>query len=214
MSFDPETDRLWVGDVGQDLWEMIWVVERGGNYGWSVQEGAHPFHPYKKLGPGPILPPVAEHHHTECRSITGGYVYHGEKFPELRGVYVYGDYEYGRIWGLRYDGQKVTWTEELADTVNRIASFGVSRDGEIYFIDYMAGELYTLQRAPAGEANEQFPRKLSETGLFTSTIDQTVAPGVIPFSVNTPVWSDGLCAAGNVANHLCRIERRREYLGL
>ena len=190
MSFDAKTGRLWVGDVGQDLWEMIWLVKRGGNYGWSVREGSHLFHPNKKHGPGPILSPIMEHHHTVCRSITGGYVYHGAKFPELRDVYFYGDYEYGQIWGLRYDGQKIIWHQELADTALRIPSFGVSRDGDIYLMDHLNGELYELVRAPTATANSEFPRKLSETGIFASIKDQKVAPGVIPYSVNTPNWSD------------------------
>ena len=190
MSFDPRTGGLWVGDVGQDLWEMIWLVQRGGNYGWSVQEGTHPFHPEKSVGPGPILPPVVEHHHTECRSITGGYVYYGEKFPELYGTYFYGDYEYGKIWGVRHDGQQVTWNQELANTSLRIPTFCVSRDGEIYLMDHPSGELYTLERAPESAANQDFPRKLSETGVFASVSDHQLAPGVIPFSVNTPQWLD------------------------
>jgi uncharacterized repeat protein (TIGR03806 family) len=191
MSFDSETGRLWVGDVGQDLWEMIRVIQKGGNYGWSVQEGSHPFHPHKKVGPGPIIPPVVEHHHTECRSITGGYVYHGSKFPELRGAYVYGDYQYGKIWGLRYDGQNVTWHKELADTAVFIASFAVSRAGDIYAIDNATGFINVLERTPPGSATSAFPRTLSETGLFTSVKDRRVAPGVIPYSVNAPGWSDG-----------------------
>jgi uncharacterized repeat protein (TIGR03806 family) len=191
MSFDSKTGGLWVGDVGQDLWEMIWLVQRGGNYGWSVQEGSHPFHVNKKQGPGPILPPVIEHHHTDCRSITGGYVYYGKKLPELNGVYFYGDYEYGKIWGVRYDGRKVTWSKELADTALRIPSFGVSRDGEIYLMDHPSGELYELVPAPAKSANAEFSRKLSETGLFVSVKDHRVAAGVIPYSVNAPQWIDG-----------------------
>jgi uncharacterized repeat protein (TIGR03806 family) len=191
MSFDSETGRLWVGDVGQDLWEMIWVVQKGGNYGWSVQEGSHPFHPHKKPGPGPILPPVAEHHHTECRSITGGYVYHGAKFPELRGAYLYGDYQYGKIWGLRYDGQKVTWHEELADTAVFIASFTVGRDDEFYAVDNSTGFVHALERTPKSAMTSSFPRTLGETGLFASVKDRRMALGVIPYSVNAPYWSDG-----------------------
>jgi uncharacterized repeat protein (TIGR03806 family) len=193
MSFDAETGRLWVGDVGQDLWELIWVVERGGNYGWSVQEGNHPFHPNQKRGPGPILPPVIEHHHTECRSIVGGYVYHGDKFPELHGVYVYSDHEYGRVWGLRYDStaHKVTWHSELADTTIKMPGFCVSRDGEIYTTDYYTGELFAMRRAPVVAANSDFPRRLSATGIFTSVRGHTVAPGLIPYSVNVAFWSDG-----------------------
>ena len=190
MSFDAQTGGLWVGDVGQDLWEMIWLVQRGGNYGWSVREGTHPFHPEKKIGPGPILPPVIEHHHTECRSITGGYVYYGEKFPELNGVYVYGDYEYGKIWGVRYDGQQVTSHQELANTALRIPTFCVGRDSDIYLMDHPSGELYTLERAPKSEANDDFPRQLSQSGLFLSVPDHELAPGIIPFSVNTAQWLD------------------------
>ena len=189
LSFDRD-GNLWCGDVGQDLWEMIWLVEKGGNYGWSVQEGSYPFHPNKKQGPGPISPPIVEHHHSECRSITGGYVYEGQKHPELNGVYFYGDYEYGMIWGFRYDGKKAVEKRVLADTSLRIPTFGVTRDGEILLMDHPSGELYELVKAPAAEANREFPRQLSETGLFASAKDHKLATGVVPFSVNTPQWID------------------------
>ena len=194
FSFDPVSGQPWVGDVGQDLWEMIELVSRGSNHGWSVKEGTHPFHPNKEQGPTPIVPPIAEHHHTECRSITGGYVYEGAKFPELRGAYLYGDYQYGKMWGLRYDHErkKVTWHEELANTTVKISSFGTARDGSFYALDYDRGEVYELDRRPPPAKDlPPFPRKLSETGLFTSVRDHEVAPGVIPYSINAPFWSDG-----------------------
>lgn len=190
FSFDSKTGDLWVGDVGQDLWEMIWIVQRGGNYGWSVQEGTHPFHPNKPRGPGPILPPVVEHHHSVCRSITGGYVYRGSKFPELNGVYFYGDYEYGMIWGVRAKNGRATWNRVLANTPLRIASFGVSRDGDILLLDHPSGEVYRLVRSSQKAAQQPFPRRLSETGLFASTEAHQVAPGVLPYDVNTPQWLD------------------------
>ncbi len=193
FSFDPHTGQPWVGDVGQDLWEMIELVSRGSNHGWSVMEGSHPFHPNSKLGPTPLVRPVVEHHHTECRSITGGYVYQGAKFPELRDVYIYGDYQYGKIWGLRYDHamKKVVWHKELAATTVKIASFGLARDGSLYAVDYDRGQIYQLERNPPAVSGPPFPRKLSETGIFSSVRDHRVAPGVIPYSVNAPFWSDG-----------------------
>ncbi|HET6424397.1 MAG TPA: PQQ-dependent sugar dehydrogenase, partial [Planctomycetaceae bacterium] len=90
MTFDRKTGHLWVGQNGQDLWEQVYVVERGGNYGWSVQEGSHPFYLERPRGPGEIRPPVVEHHHVEARSLTGGVVYYGSKLPELQGAYIYG----------------------------------------------------------------------------------------------------------------------------
>src|SRR5437870_1684015 len=104
MSFDRGTGDLWVGNVGQDLWEQVYRIERGGNYGWSVLEGSHPFHPERKRGPSAILLPIVEHGHEDFRSLIGGFVYHGSRLPELVGAYIYGDYDTGRIWMLRYDG--------------------------------------------------------------------------------------------------------------
>lgn len=193
FSFDPHTGQPWVGDVGQDIWEMIELVSRGSNHGWSVMEGTHPFHPNAKRGPTPFVPPIIEHHHTEARSITGGYVYQGAKFPELRDVYLYGDYQYGKMWGLRYDhtAKKLTWHEELADTAVKISSFGVGRDGSFYALDYDRGQIFELERTPPSAPTAPFPRKLSETGLFSSVAKHQVAPGVLSYSINAPFWSDG-----------------------
>ncbi len=193
FSFDPVTGRPWVGDVGQDIWEMIELSSKGANHGWSVMEGSHPFHANGKRGPTPIVPPVIEHHHTVCRSITGGYVYQGSKFPELRGAYLYGDYEYGKMWALRYDARKakLTWHKEIVDSAVKISSFGAATDGSFYALDYNNGQIFELARRPPSARTPAFPRKLSETGLFASVRDHRVAPGVIPYDINAAFWSDG-----------------------
>ena len=193
FSFDPTTGQPWVGDVGQDLWEMIELSHKGANHGWSVMEGSHPFQPGRQRGPTPIVPPIVEHHHTDCRSITGGYVYQGSKFKELRDAYIYGDYQYGKVWGLWYDhkSKKVRSHRELAVTTVKISSFGIGRDGSIYALDYDAGHITQLEKAPPRVQSGIFPRKLSQTGLFTSVRDHKPAPGVIPYSINAPFWSDG-----------------------
>jgi len=189
FTFDSETGNLWLGDVGQDLWEMIHLIKRGGNYGWSVMEGSHPFQLHRKRGPTPIVPPIVEHPHSEFRSIIGGFVYHGSRLKELRGAYIYGDHETGKIWGLRYDGTKVTWNQELAQSTVKIVAFGEDREGELYVVP-LSGEIFRLEPAPPAMINTRFPSRLSETGLFTSVKDHQPAPGLIPYSVNSPLWSD------------------------
>ncbi len=158
MSIDRGTGDLWAADVGQDLWESIYRVESGGNYGWSVNEGSHPFHTEAKHGPTPILPPVFEHGHAESRSVTGGYVYRGTKYPDLAGAYVYGDYETGKIWALRYDAQakKVTWHRQLADTALHIVCFAEDAAGELYLLDY-TGTVNRLIPAPPPMLPNQRP---------------------------------------------------------
>ena len=110
MAFDRETGTLWAGDVGQDLWEEIDLIVKGGNYGWNLREGLHPF---GKKGGEPIGDERAD------RSIRSGnttttsasrspaaLVYRGKQVPELDGAYLYADYVTGKLWALRYDEAK------------------------------------------------------------------------------------------------------------
>ena len=191
FSFDPPTGRLWAGEIGQDLWEMVYLIERGGNYGWSVREGSHPFRPERPKGPGEFQQPIVEHPHSDFRSITGGWVYRGKRLPELRGAYIYGDYDMGKIWLLRYEDGKVTEHRQLADTQVRIVDIGKDQEGELLFVDFAGGGVFRLVPAPPQAESKPFPQKLSETGLFASTKDHTPAKGIIPYSVNAALWSDG-----------------------
>ena len=192
FSFDRESGRLWGGEIGQDLWEMVYIIEKGGNYGWSVREGRHPFRPERSKGPTDFVDPIVDHSHTDFRSITGGYFYYGDRLPELNGAYIYGDYDTGRLWMLRYDGEQVTEHKELIDTQFRIIEFAQTDDGEVYFADFVSGNIYRPVPAPPPDSEApRFPTLLSETGLFTSTETMTPAAGLIPYDVNSPLWSDG-----------------------
>jgi putative heme-binding domain-containing protein len=192
MSFDRATGDLWVGDVGWELWEMIYRVKKGGNYGWSIMEGPQPVKPEGKRGPTPISPPNLAFPHTEAASITGGYVYRGERLKDLQGAYLCGDWVTRKLWATKFDGDKVVWHKEIAQGTQRWVAFGEARDGEVYILDYDdAGKIYRLVPNPAAaEKQSDFPRKLSETGLFTSVKEHTTAPGVVPFSVNAGQWAD------------------------
>jgi glucose/arabinose dehydrogenase len=195
IASDPKTGHVWVGNNGQDLWETAYLIEKGANYGWSVLEGSHEFYPNRQAGPTPFAKPTVEHHHSEFRSLTGGFVYHGEKLPDLRGAYVYGDYSTGRIWAMKHDGTKPLWHKELAGTRLQITGFGTDSRGELLVCDHRGngeGGLYTLEPTPTDLPPSTFPKKLSESGLFDSVKDHRMKPGVVPYSVNAPFWSDGM----------------------
>ncbi len=203
ITCDRETGQIWVGNNGQDLWEQVYLLERGANYGWSLVEGSHPFARDRTPGPDPITKPTFEHSHAEARSLTGGVVYHGDAFPELHGCYLYGDYLTGRIWAARHDGRQVIRHELIADTMLQITSFCVSARGEILVSDHQAeqkGGIFRLtRRPPASVEMRPFPRRLSESGLFASVAGHAMAPGVVPYGVNSPLWSDGTHKARFVA---------------
>jgi putative heme-binding domain-containing protein len=193
MSFDGQTGALYVGDVGWELWESVHRVEKGGNYGWAAMEGPQPIKPHK-VGPTPIRPPLIELPHTIACSVTGGRVYHGKKFPELRGAYLFGDWETRRLWAARFDGDRTKEMPEITRPSVRVVAFGEDQDGELYFLDYDGGTVHTLARNDKVLRNNSFPTRLSETGLFASVKDHTPAAGVVPFTVNGRQWQDGATA--------------------
>ena len=124
--------------------------------------------------PTPILPPIKVHPHSEAASITGGYVYHGSRLPELAGAYIYGDYQSGIIWGLRVQGETVTWHRELARTPLHVVAFGENNYGEIYLLDHdRTHQIYRLVPNRTAAITNNFPRRLSQTGLFASTGDRS-----------------------------------------
>jgi uncharacterized repeat protein (TIGR03806 family) len=195
MSIDRATGDLWAGDVGWELWELVHKIDRGGNYGWSVMEGPQPVNVEGRRGPSPILPPVKAHPHSEAASITGGYVYRGARLAELAGAYIYGDFQTGMVWGLRYQGGTLVWQKELARTPLHLVAFGETAAGELYLVDYdRTGQLYRLAPNPAARAVSNFPQMLTQTGLFASTRSHQPAAGVVPYSVNCELWSDGAMA--------------------
>ena len=142
-SFDRATGDLWIADVGQNLYEEVHYVPagaRGGlNFGWPIMEGTHCFPETAACQRDGLEISVAEYKHgADGCSITGGYVYRGAAFPELTGVYLYGDYCSGKIWGLARDGGG--WRSALLlDSGLNISSFGEDEAGEIYVVDFRGG---------------------------------------------------------------------------
>ena len=137
FSFDLETGALWAGDVGQNEWEEVNLITRGGNYGWNVMEGTHCFRTAQCDRSGLIIPITSYPNSgaTGC-SVTGGFVYRGAAIPALRGAYVYGDYCSGTVWALRHDGARATIEDEIGSAGFRIGSFAQDRDGEIYVLEH------------------------------------------------------------------------------
>jgi glucose/arabinose dehydrogenase len=146
FSFDRASGTLWAGDVGQDSWEEIDTIDKGFNYGWNAREGKHAFIDLRKkpVPQGPFREPLWDYGHTEGQSITGGYLYHGKKWPELTGTYIYGDFMSRRIWGFKMENNQAV--NKLLARGSHISSFGEDKDGELYFASLYDGRIYTLKK--------------------------------------------------------------------
>jgi uncharacterized repeat protein (TIGR03806 family) len=188
FSFDRQNGDLWVGDVGQNAWEEVDLVVKGGNYGWRCREGRHN---YDTTGCPTIglIDPVAEYDHSLGQSITGGYVYRGPQTTALRGRYIFGDFGSGQIWSLLPDNAGGYTRTNLVSSGLSISSFAQATDGELYVVDYNGG-LYRLVFQPASGGGS-IPVSLAATGCVNPANPTQPASGLIPYTVNAPFWSDG-----------------------
>jgi glucose/arabinose dehydrogenase len=149
FTFDRQTGDLYIGDVGQKGWEEIDFLPAGSsggaNLGWNFREGAHP---YQGEPPASLtfLEPIAEYSHTLGCSVTGGVVVRSLNLPEWQGVYLYGDYCTGRVWGLLQTAPGIWLNAELFKTDFNISSFGEDDDGGIYLLDHSGGSIYRLAK--------------------------------------------------------------------
>ena len=146
FSFDREMGILLLADVGDKKAEEINVVTSGNNYGWNLKEASHCFEdvPCDTTQWVNLTDPIFEYLRDVGESVTGGYVYHGSKFPELKGKYIYGDYDFGTIWALEIENELAIANEVIASNVASIASFGEDEAGELYIVDFR-GDVWTFK---------------------------------------------------------------------
>jgi glucose/arabinose dehydrogenase len=148
LSFDRETGQGWFGDVGQNIWEEIDLLSKGGNYGWNLREGKHKFG-FGGVDPEPrLIEPIWDYHHDVGKSVTGGHVYRGKKVPALVGGYLYADYVTGQVWALWYDHEKkeVIANRTIREKGPNVITFGEDDNGETYFTSER--EIFTFQPKP------------------------------------------------------------------
>jgi glucose/arabinose dehydrogenase/mono/diheme cytochrome c family protein len=202
FTFDQLTGELYLADVGQNAWEEVNVVRRGGNYGWNYREGLHAG-PRGNPPAGVVLDhPIVEYGRgsgpNQGASVTGGVVYRGARYPDLQGAYIFADYVSGNVWMLRANGTNVVPFPRLTGD-GGIAGFGTDpRNGDVLTADQNDDMLKRLVTDTNMVVGGQLPRTLADTGAFTNLMSlagQTQAltanTGVIPYDVNVPFWSDG-----------------------
>lgn len=163
FSFDPPTGDLWVGDVGQGLYEEVTIARVGENHGWNVFEGVRPFSD-RFAKPGiRYVPPVFAYHHRVGVSVTGGFVYRGKKNPALVGKYIFGDFEMRRVWALEQRDRVATSIVEIGRAPDRVASFGLDDEGEIFVVGLDRGLIYRIDASEADLTPAQPAREVVST---------------------------------------------------
>lgn len=194
MAFDRATGFLYVGDVGQDTYEEVDVIVKGGNYGWVYREGTHPGYRTGEAPPGfTPIDPIQDYHHgsatNQGNSVIGGVVYRGSRISQLYGAYVFSDNNSGHVWMLRYDGSNTVPFQRITGAASP-AAFGVDpRNGDILIAQLGNNQIGRLDYSgsPSGPA---LPPTLADTGAFSDLPSLTPNPGIVPYDLNVPFWSD------------------------
>ncbi len=205
MTFDPPTGRIFIGDVGESARESVKVIEPGEsglNFQWNRIEGRQGdlTPPY----PGINRQPLFDYPHSDGRAIIGGYVYRGREFAgDLGGKYIFGDNVYRTIWALDETTTPIRKTvlcvlpkgdgPNSGSDYTGLSSFGIDADGEIYLcqMSSIGGHIYKLQRGGPPPPARAMPKLLSQTGVFADLEKLQPADFLVPYTVNSPLWSDG-----------------------
>ena len=173
FSFDRITNDLLIGDVGQNKWEEInwdtWDEAKGANYGWKIMEADHCFDPEEFCDTLGLTLPIHEYPNnaaymrilmgmdeseaTGC-SVTGGYVFRGNKTSSFYGTYIFGDYCTGRIWAFKKQKNKMIGFQNIRKELKKtskdlplfISSFGEDSSGELYVVDYLGSVFKFITR--------------------------------------------------------------------
>lgn len=188
MAFHPTSHELFVGDNGDEHWELVRKVTAGSNHGWSAFEGSHLFRPSTPLSPPQteLTIPVLEQPHTEMRSVIGGLFYRGNELPQLSGQYVYGCYFTRKLWAFEWNGNTASNPRRIADTGLQLVGFTEGRDREILVVT-LDGGIQKLVSRSSTEAPKPIPRWFSETGFDRGG-------SVFSYEINEPLWEDGMAA--------------------
>lgn len=200
FSFDRQSGRLFLGDVGQNRFEEVDIIERGQNYGWDIVEGDSCFEPMSGCDMSGLTPPIHVYPRDDGRSVTGGYVYRGQRFPFLRGRYIFGDFTSGRIWALR-ELQNGTWTRTTLFNRDDIAlaSFAEDEAGELYVVD-LTGRIFQLAEDGPDltvEKSHSGTFRVGETGEFRVLV---VNQGVV--STRSPITLEDSLPEGVTLNRI------------
>ena len=207
ISFDIETGKLWLGDVGERDFDEINIASSGSNHQWSYREGDQSSHIGRLKGkrPDPLLgfevPPLHSIAQPSVRAVIGGTVYRGDRYPELRGKYIYGDNATGKVFALSFDEQRVVSDELLVRTHNYfqtgIASIVPGPDGDIHVLtlgndgDMKNGKVFRLRKRE-GTAPPPIPAKLSQTTLFRDVTQLVPASDVITYEIAASAKARGV----------------------
>ena len=205
MTYDAPSGKIFIGDVGESSREEIDVInpgESGLNFQWNRCEGnlGTMTEPYIGISRGPLL----DYPHTDGRAVIGGYVYRGKEFArDLGGKYIFGDNVFRTVWALDETATPVKKTllcvmpkgtgPNSGTDYTGLSSFGTDADGEIYFcqMSSIGGRIYKLQRGGPPPPTRVMPKLISQTGVFTDLTNLSPANFLIPYTVNSPLWSDG-----------------------
>jgi len=189
---DSVTGDIWVGDVGFGSHEEIDKVIKGGNYGWNVYEGTLCVEYSGNCADTSLIEPVVEYSHADGQcAVIGGYVYRGNTISELQGRYLFADYCTSKVSAVQYDNDGNPFEEILlpgGSGIGQILTFARDSDGELYVVT--GSKIYKIVDKSGG-GDESAPATLSQTGCFVATEPTIPASGLIPYDLNSALWSDG-----------------------